>query len=189
MPPKKQPQPSKPTISGSQGQSVPIQKPQQSKPTISGSQGQWVPIPENLFANDELWSGRVPCNAWRVYCWLVNRCTKNIKIEGEDTIYGVVAGENLVPCKSIAKGLKTSWSSVRRSVNWLAEKNLITRSRSGKGEEYRYYVVNSIRALELERRDAEWLKLSKEETAGKELEFLDESKAQSFNIEGDDELA
>jgi hypothetical protein len=49
--------------------------------------------------------------------------------------------------------------------------------------------VNSIRALELERRDAEWLKLSKEETAGKELEFLDESKAQSFNIEGDDELA
>jgi predicted transcriptional regulator len=189
MPPKKQSQLSKPTTSDSQGQPVSIQKPQQSKPTISSSQGQWVPIPENLFANGDLWSGRVPCNAWRVYCWLVNRCTKNIKIEGEDTIYGVVAGENLVPCKSIAKGLKTSWSSVRRSLNWLAEKNLITRSRSGKGEEYRYYVVNSIRALELERRDAEWLKLSKEENAGEELEFLDESKVQSFNIEGDDELA
>jgi predicted transcriptional regulator len=121
-----------------------------------------------------------------VYCWLVNRCTKNIRVEGDDTIYGVVAGENLVSYKSIAKGLKTNWSSVRRSLNWLAEKNLITRCRSGKGEEYRYYVANSIRALELEPRDAEWLKLPKAETVGKEIEFLDESKVTSFNLEGDD---
>src|ERR1039457_1106377 len=132
---------------------------QTTKATISGHQGPWVPFGQaNVY--DKVWSGKkVPADAWRVLFWLTNRMTGNVRFEGgltsgehkfsADTVFGVVAGGATVSFKDIASNLQCSWSSVQRASQWLEDRRMVTRSRAGKGEQYRYHVVNSIRQFEL----------------------------------------
>lgn len=159
-----------------------------SKSTISGHQGKWVPFSEWLVTR-EIWSSRkMPSDAWRVYWWMNNRMTGSVKYEDDPTIYGIVAGGNPVSFREIGKTLhpndpKHGWRSIQRAVNWLTECGLIIPTRAGRGQEYRYKLADSIRQFPL----VTVAGSSSNETG--ELEFLDESKSTSFNIEGDDELA
>ena len=129
-------------------------QPDNSKSTISSHQGKWVPLSEQL-VTDKKWSAKkIPSDAWRVFWWLTNRMTGSVKYEGEDIIYGVVAGGNPVSFKNIGKTLhpndpKFGWRSIQRAAQWLEDSAMITRSRTGKGQEYRYNVVNSIRQFPL----------------------------------------
>lgn len=144
-----------------------------SKSTVAGHQGSWVPF-SKLLVTDERWSGRVPSDAWRVLWWLNNRMTGSVKYENEpDIIHGVVAGGNTISYKDIASDLHCSWRSVQRSVEWLEQSALITRGRSGKGQEYRFNVLNSIRQFPLH-----------EVPATGESQIEDE-----FNIEAEDNFA
>jgi len=120
------------------------------KSTVAGHQGNWVPMSMQLVTNP-IWSNKkVPSNAWRVYWWLTNRMTGNLKYEDDPNIYGMVAGANPVSFTYIASDLHCSWSSVQRSVEWLVTNGMVARGRDGKGQEYRYLVIDSIREFELE---------------------------------------
>jgi len=129
-------------------------EPDNSKSTISGHQGKWVPLSEQLVTRDIWCSKRIPVDAWRVLWWLTNRMTGNVKFEDDPNIYGIVAGGNPVSFKDIGKTLhpsdpKFGWRSIQRAAKWLEGNALITRSRTGKGQEYCYSVVNSIRQFPL----------------------------------------
>ena len=122
---------------------------QSSKATVSGLQGPWVPFGQAK-VYDKIWSGKkVPPDAWRVLFWLTNRMTGAVKYEDDPHIYGVVAGSNTISYREIASDLQCCWRSVQRSIQWLADKEMISRGRSGLGEEYRYCVIDSIRQFEL----------------------------------------
>jgi hypothetical protein len=120
------------------------------KATVGGHQGHWVPFSERLVSN-EVWSEKkCPRDAWRVLWWLSNRMTGNVKYEDDDNIYGVVANGNTVSFKEIASDLHCHWSSVQRSMDWLVNHKLVARERGGKGQEYCYQVMNSLRQFELQ---------------------------------------
>ena len=106
--------------------------------------------PDNLFARlprgvyqDARWSGKKPGDALRVYAWMLDRTTSNVEIDG--VIYGLVCNETPISCKAIAKDLHSSRSSVRRSADWLAEQQFISRGRENTNDEYRYTIVDNKR--------------------------------------------
>jgi hypothetical protein len=152
---------------------------QKSKATISGHQGPWVPFGQaNVY--DKVWSGKkVPADAWRVLFWLTNRMTGTVKYEDDPNIYGVVAGGHSVSFKDIASDLQCSWSSVQRASMWLEDRGMITRHRSGNGQQYVYNVVNSIRQFELKTIPAS-------ETDTQEDDELEDYEVEAFNLEEDD---
>jgi hypothetical protein len=118
---------------------------------------------------------------------MTNRMTGCVKYEDDTAIYGVVAGGNPVAYSDIAKDLHCSWSSVQRSIRWLAN-GLIACRRSRRGDEYSYQVINSIRQFEPVTLPGSnpWVPAQSSLEAEKQIEFLDESSA-SFNVEDEDD--
>ena len=162
---------------------------QRTKATISGHQGPWVPFGQaNVY--DKVWSERHPADAWRVLYWLTNRMTGNVKFEDDPIIYGIVAGGNPVSFKDIASDLQCCWRSVQRASQWLADKGMITRARSGRGQEYRFHVVNSLRQFELQTVPGSSVVGTDPQEDDPEFgtSFLDES-GEPDELEDEDELA
>src|ERR1017187_9043882 len=161
---------------------------QRTKATISGHQGPWVPFGQaNVY--DKIWSGKkVPTDAWRVLFWLTNRMTGNVKFEDDPIIYGIVAGGNPVSFKDIASDLQCCWRSVQRASQWLADKGMITRARSGRGQEYRFHVVNSLRQFELQTIPGDSAsETDSQEDREPDISFLDEMDSIPDELDSDPE--
>ena len=88
-----------------------------------------------------IWAGKFPAQAWRVYCWLVDKTTSEKTINGVS--YGLVLGKAPISYLSIAKDLGCSWSSVLRAALWLRKKKMVNATRTEVWQEYRYLIPNS----------------------------------------------
>lgn len=90
---------------------------------------------------DPIWNGKVPGQAWRVYCWMIDRTTREQQTKA-GTI-GRVFNRAPVTYLEIAEDLGCSWRSIQRAVAWLRKKKLIIATRAGREQEYRYEIPNS----------------------------------------------
>jgi hypothetical protein len=100
----------------------------------------FVKLYGDVWANP-IWAGKFPAQAWRVYCWLLDKTTSEKTVNGVS--YGLVLGKAPVSYLSIARDLGCSWCSVQRCVIWLKKNRLVNATRAGVGQEYRYTITNS----------------------------------------------
>jgi hypothetical protein len=188
MPPKKQ----------SIKQPAPVEKPSTKRTGVHIDYEFNTTVPNYVF-NSALWhpatKGRKPSvDAMLCYLWCIDKVTSVYK-DKDGTPNGKVLDGLAIGFAVIANdaNLGISWSSVQRNMKYLEQINLIRRVRGTIKDKYSYEVLNCRKSLNGKQADGTIRMggktyIDKNAQQEEELEFLDENKLQSFNIDSDDEL-
>src|ERR1039457_4688669 len=111
--------------------------------------------PLDLFAQmtrriyqDKVWSGKVPNGAWRVLCWMIDRTTRNVEMDG--VVYGEVEYAHRISYLEIANDLSCSWKAIQRATGWLCGNGYLSRGNKGFSGGYRWSVLNSARKFKVD---------------------------------------
>lgn len=127
-----------------------------------------------------------------IYLLLIDKVTEAYD-DDDGTKTGVVLGGTPVSFRDIATALGCSYSTVQRATAHLVSVGLIRRQWVSMTDGYSWEVLNCRKWLSGKQADGTIRlggKTYKKAQPKEEMEFLDESKVTSFNIEGDyDELA
>jgi hypothetical protein len=179
---------------------APVKEPQQEvKPASKGIAVNYAfntNVPNYVF-NPALWhpaKGRKPSvDALLCYMWCIDKVTSVYEDE-DGTPTGKVLDGLPIGFAVIANdaNLGISWSSVQRNMKYLQKVNLIRRVRGTIKDKYSYEVLNCRKQLNGKQVDGTIRmggKTYKKAQPKEEVDFFDESKTTSFNLEGDDELA
>jgi hypothetical protein len=192
MPPKKQ----------SIKQPAPVEKPSPKRTGVHIDYDFNTSVPNYVY-NPALWhpaKGRKPSvDAMLCYMWCIDKVT-SVYEDNDGTPTGKVLDGLRIGFAVIANeaNLGISYSSVQRNMKYLEDAKLIRRVRGTFKDKYSYEVLNCRKQFNGKQSDGTFRMSGKTYTEKgaqqqaqeeKGIEFLDESKVQSFNIEGDDELA